>query len=366
MTMPGFPGHNLSAARTSGRQAHNALLPQTLIRLASIFACLLLLAGTALAQQYTIKFATLAPDGSTWMNVLKEYDQAIRKESGGRMGFRMYPGGVQGDEINVLRKIKLGQLHSAGITGNGMTTVAPEVRILDSPFLFRSYQEADTVLQLLDGEFTKAIQDGGYVLLGWAEVGFVYIFTNTPVRVPADMKRVKMWMWEGDPVAEAAFKALGIDPISLSITDVPTSLQTGLIDGIYTSPMAAIALQWFTRVKYMLDQPLAYASGATIISKKKFDELPPDLQEVLTRNGRLYMKKLTALTRQEAVRSVETLKKNGIQIIEPPSQDAVKQYEDLGDRARRLLVGKLYPQSLLSKVEATLQEIRKRQETRAK
>ncbi len=354
--------------RTHTRQSSPAKARTRRFRQGTAAMLVWLLCSTVPApgQQYTIKFATLAPEGSTWMNVMKEYDQAIRKESGGRLGFRIYPGGVQGDEIDVLRKIKLGQLQSAGITGNGMTTIAPEVRILDSPFLFRSYAEADKTVETFDKEFTKAIENGGYVLLGWAEVGFVYIFTNTPVRAPEDMKRVKMWMWAGDPIAEAAFKALGVDPIALSITDVPTSLQTGLIDGMYTTPMAAIALQWFTRVKFMLDQPLADASGATIISKKKFDELPPDLQEILVRNGRSYMKKLTALTRQENTRSIDILKKNGIQIIEPPSADAVKQYEELGRQARRLLVGKLFSQELLSKVEATVIDFRNHQSATGK
>ncbi len=311
------------------------------------------------AQEYTIKFATLAPEGSAGMIVMREYDQAVRKESGGRLGFKIYPGGIQGDEINVLRKIKLGQLQSAGVTGNGLTTIAPEVRVLDAPFLFHSYDEADEVLKVYDKEFRQALEKGGYVLLGWAEVGFVYVFTNTPVRMPEDMKRVKMWTWEGDPIAEAAFKALSVDPIPLSITDVPTSLQTGLIDGVYTSPLYLIALQWFTRVKYMLDQPLADVSGATIISKKAFDALPADLQEILLRNGKIYMRKLTELTRQENAKSIQTLKQHGIQVIEPPSAEAKAQYEEIGVRARQYLIGKLFSQQFLTSVQSTVEQYRK-------
>lgn len=313
----------------------------------------------AFGQEHTIKFATLAPEGSAGMIVMREYDEAVRKESGGRLGFKIYPGAIQGDEINVLRKIRLGQLQSAGVTGNGLTTIAPEVRILDGPFLFHSYAEADEVVRVYDKEFRAALEKGGYVLLGWTEVGFVYVFTNTPVRVPEDMRRVKMWTWQGDPIAEAAFKALSVDPIPLSITDVPTSLQTGLIDGVYTSPLYLIALQWFTRVKYMLDQPLADVSGAAIISKKVFDTLPPDLQEILLRNGKKYMRKLTELTREENAKSIQTLKERGIQIIEPPSAAAVAQYEEIGKRARQYLVGKLFSQDFLSKVEATVLEYRK-------
>lgn len=310
------------------------------------------------AQQYIIKFATVAPEGSTWMNVMKEYDQAIRKESSGRLGFKMYPGGVQGDEKDLLRKIKLGQLQSAGVTGNGLTTVAPKARILDSPFLFKSYDEVDNIYKIFYKEFNQAFEENGFVNLGWAEVGFVYIFTNTPIKTTDDMKGVKMWMWEGDPIAEKAFSALGIHPIPLSITDVLTSLQTRLIDGVYTSPLAAIVLQWFSRVKFMLDVPLADASGAVILSKKKFDELPPDLQEILLRNGKKYMQKLTQQSRLDNAKSIETLKKNGITVIRPPSDKAVASYDEIGKQARRALVGKLFPEELLNRVENAVAEYR--------
>lgn len=292
------------------------------------------------------------------MNVMREYDQAIRKESGGHLGFKMYPGGVQGDEKDLLRKIKLGQLQSAGVTGNGLTTVAPKARILDSPFLFKSYDEVDNIYKKFDEEFNQAFEENGFVNLGWAEVGFVYIFTNTPIKTTDDMKGVKMWMWEGDPIAEKAFNALGIHPIPLSITDVLTSLQTRLIDGVYTSPLAAIVLQWFSRVKYMLDVPLADASGAVVLSKKKFDELPPDLQEILLRNGKKYMQKLTQQSRLDNAKSIETLKKNGITIVSPPSDKAIASYEEIGKQARRALVGKLFPEELLNRVENAVAEYR--------
>ncbi len=308
------------------------------------------------AQQYTIKFATLAPEGSTWIQVMKEYDQAIRKESGGRLGFKIYPGGVQGDEKDVLRKIKLGQLQSAGVTGNGLTTIAPRARILDSPFLFKSYGEVDYVYKNFEKEFNQAFEENGFINLGWSEVGFVYVFTNTPVKTQADLKKVKMWMWEGDPVAEATFRALDIHPIPLSIADVLTSLQTKLIDGVYTTPLAALGYQWFTRVKYMLNIPLADAAGAIVISKKKFDELPTDLQEILLRNGKHYMRKLTELIRKDT--SIETLKKNGVTVIEPPSREELARYDDVGKRGRRLLAGKLYSEDLLNRVEKAIADYR--------
>jgi TRAP-type C4-dicarboxylate transport system substrate-binding protein len=325
---------------------------------------LFLIASSAAAQEYIIKFATLAPEGSTWMNVMHEFDQAVRTESSGMLGFKIYSGGVQGDEIQVLRKIKLGQLHGAGITGVGITSIAPAARIFDSPFLFKSYSEVDYIADKYRNELNQAFEKGGFVHLGWAEVGWTYVFTNTPVSTPADFKHVKMWMWEGDPVAEAMFQAMDIAPIPLSVTDVLTSLQTKMIDGVYSPPLALIAMQWFSRVKYMLNAPLADATGAAVIAKKKFDELPPRLQEILLRNGRIYMAKLTRLSREDNARALETLKQSGITIVDPPSAQAVQTYEEMGARGRKILTGKLYSEDLLRRVESDLAEYRHTNKTR--
>ncbi len=313
---------------------------------------------TLFAQQYTIKFATIAPEGSTWMNVMKEYDAAIRKESGGRLGFKIYAGGVQGDEKTVLRKIRVNQLQSGGFTGVGMGEIAPKVRILDSPFLVRDEGEIDMLYKEFGNEFERAFEDGGYVLLGWAEVGFVHVFTSTPIRKSEDLRGIKMWTWEGDPIAETAFRTLGINPIPLSFTDVMTSLQTGLIDAFYTTPYAAIALQWYTRVKYMVDVPLADAAGSVLVSKRFYDQLPKDLQEILLRNGRLYISKLTQMSRKDNKDAVVELKKRGITVLTANERD-LQEYIEVGNRSRRALVGKLYSEEFLDRVEKAIADYRK-------
>ncbi len=327
------------------------------MRRAILFFGMCFLASHLVAQEFTIKFATLAPEGSTWITVMKEYDQAIRKESGGRLGFKIYPGGVAGDEKDVIRKIRLGQFQSAGITGVGIGEIAKSARILDAPFLFKNSDEVDYILQQYDGELRKDFEAGGYELLGWAEVGFVYVFTNAPVNKVSDMRNVKMWQWEGDPVAEATFSAFGINPIQLSITDVLTSLQTGLINGMYTSPLAGVSLQWCTATKYMLDFPLTNASGAVVISKREFDKMPPDLQGILLRNGKLLMRKLTEQSRKDNIKSLEVLKKNKI-IFTRPAASEVSQYEEIGKNARRLMVGKLFSADLLARVEKSVADFR--------
>lgn len=327
-------------------------------RLSFSAALLLVLFSPLRSQEHTIKFATIAPEGSTWMTQMRAYDQAIRKESGGKLGFKIYPGGVQGEDKDVLKKIRIGQIHSAGFTGVGLGEIAPKVRILDSPFLFKDYGEVDFIYEKFQKEFEDSFLDGGYVLLGWAEVGFVYVFTNTAVQTVADMKGVKMWMWEGDPVAEATFKAFGISPIPLSVVDVLTSLQTGLINGAYVSPYAAVALQWHTRVKYMMGVPLADACGAVVISRKKFDSLPADLQEILLRNGRKFMRDLTLKSREENAAAIGTLKKSGITITDVSSPKTIEEYGKFGKKAREALVGRLYDEKFLTRVETEIQNFR--------
>lgn len=317
-----------------------------------------LLLATSSSQQYVIKFATIAPEKTTWHNAMKEYDAALRKESGGRLGFQIYAGGVLGDEKTVLRKIRVGQLHAGGFTGVAIGEIAPRVRILDSPFLAHSYDEMDYLYKQFDKEFEQAFLQGGFVLLGWAEVGFVHLFTNTPINKPDDLKRIKLWTWEGDPVAEAAFRALGVSPIPLAFPDVLTSLQTGLINAFYSTPYAAISLQWHVRAKYMVETPISDASGAVLLAKSFFDKLPPDLQEILIRNGRIYLSKLTQLAREDNKKSIDLLRKAGL-TIQKVDEKELPHYIEAGKRARRMLVGKLYSEELLNSVEKAIDDFRK-------
>lgn len=328
------------------------------IRRACLAAAAALLSALPLpAQQFTIKFATLAPEGSTWIKVMREFDAAVREESGGRLGFKLYPGGVAGDEKDVVRKIRLGQYGGGGFTGVGIGEVAKKVRILDAPLLFKSYDEVEFIQQKYDAEFDQALEDGGFVLLGWAEVGFVYVFSSKLVATFSDLKALKPWMWEGDPIAQSAYQAIGVSPVPLSITDVMTSLQTGMIDTVYSSPYALVALQWFTRVRYAMSQPLADALGAAIISKKIYDSLPGDLQTILMTNSKKFISRVTASSRQDNAKAIETLKQRGMKFVPAPKEISTE-FDTIGSRARELLVGNLFPRSFLDDVESSLRTYR--------
>jgi TRAP-type C4-dicarboxylate transport system substrate-binding protein len=311
--------------------------------------------------QTKIRFATVAPEGSTWMKVMREYTKAVEDATNNEIKFKVYPGQVAGDEKDVLRKIRIGQLDSGGFTGVGLGEILPEVRIMDSPFLFKSYEEVDYVAEQFFDYFSKKFEEKGFILLGWAEVGFVYVFTNKPINALEDMNGVKMWMWEGDPIAESTFRAFNISPIPLSITDVLTSLQTNLINGVYISPYACTVVQWHTKVKYMLDLPLADSNGAILISKKKFSKLSDSQQEKLKKLSREYFGQLTLMSRKDNKESLELLKETGITFTTIDDQNKIDSFYESGKSARRDLIGKLYDEDFLLKVEGMLDKFRSEQ-----
>jgi TRAP-type C4-dicarboxylate transport system substrate-binding protein len=312
-------------------------------------------------KRHLIKFATLAPEGSTWMKVMRDFARSVKEKTGGQVRFRIYPGGVQGDEKDVVRKIRIGQLHSAGFTGVGLGEILPEVRILELPFLFLKEGEVDFAHEKIDPRLIKDFDKKGYVLLGWAEVGLVHLFSKRPIKNKADLKSAKLWAWDGDPLAKAYFEALDLSPISLSVTDVLTSLQTGLIDTVYASPLGAIALQWFTKVKYMTRLPVSNATGAVLVSKRIFNRLSPEQQSVLKAEGKRHFGRLIRLSREENRQAIQEIQKEGVELLPMPSPKDLQDFLDVGRSTWNRLSGKLFPPDLLAEVLSALSEYRKTQ-----
>ncbi|MFC1558603.1 TRAP transporter substrate-binding protein DctP [candidate division KSB1 bacterium] len=325
----------------------------------AVFSIMIFFQIEVAARGTVIKFATLATEGTTWMNVMKELNEDLKKNTNGEVSFKFYPGSAFGDEKDVLRKMRFGQVHSAGITGMGLGEIVKETRVLELPYLFNNYDEIDYIKEKFFDRFAKRFGEKGYVLLGWAEVGFVYIFTRDKVNNFDDMIKLnRMWVWEGDPLAESTFREVGINPVQLPITDVFTSLQTGLVDGFYTSPLAALALQWFTKVNYMIEEPLTNSTGALLITKKIFNKLTPEQQNIFKEKCRSYMKKLVRLSREDNVKSIETLKSRKIEVVSLPDEAKAK-LREIGKSVQKELTGILYSEELLIEVLSALEEYRK-------
>jgi len=324
----------------------------------AVLTAAVLAAAAAPSSALTIKFATLAPEGTDAMKTVRAIDREIQERTQGNVKFKIYSGGRQGDEKDIVRKIRVGQLHAGGFTGVGLGEIAPEVRILDAPWLFRDHAEVDHVYKTFSKDFEEAFDERGYVLLGWTEVGFVHILSNTPVRKIDDLKELKAWVWEGDPIAEAAYSVLGVHPIPLSITDVNTSLQTGLIDSVYAAPLYAIALQWHEKTKFIYSLQMANASGAVLISKKRFERLSDEQKAIVREVSARRLQALNKRTREENRKAIDVLKKQGLTLTDPASPDEYRKHEEAGVKARRELVGRLFSKELLERVEGALKDFR--------
>ena len=278
---------------------------------------LLTFSRAGIADTYTLKFATLMPTGTAWSKIFDDWIKEVEKKSVGRIRFKMYSGGVMGDEPDVLRKIRKGQLHGGMFTGYGIGRIYSPARVLEMPFLFKDINESDYVREQIMPELETGFRDNGFELLGWPEVGFIHFFSTKPITSVDDIKQRRIWLWQGDPLGEAFFKAAKVDPIPLSIMDVYTQLSArhGSIDTVYTSTFGAIALQWYSKLKYATHIPLTNAIGGVVISSRFFNKLPPDLQRLLKSTGKEMSDAIRLNAREENRKSIEILKNNGIEFL---------------------------------------------------
>lgn len=320
---------------------------------------LMLLISPAHAEEtYVLKFATLAPQGSTWMNIIADWATKVEKESQGRLKFKLYSGGVSGDEPDVLRKIRFGQLHGGAMTGHGIGYIYSPARVLEIPFLFRSYDEVDHVRAQLMPGIREGFRKNGFELLGWMEVGFIQLFSQEPIYSLEDMRKRRIWLWQGDPLGKAFFAAGGISPIPLPITEVYTSLATGLIDTTIAPPLGAIALQWFSKTPYMTSIPVMDGIGGLLVARKFYESLPPDLQQLLLRTGAEASGRLLVETRRDNEKSLKVLKDHGV-IFTNEWKDSDAVLHDLRDRAAAALARDGYiPSDLYTRTRQELDRYR--------
>lgn len=312
----------------------------------------------AWARPTVIKVALVTPDGSTWTETLKEMARDVKKQTGGQVDFKIYAGGVSGGELDVLRKMRANRIHAAGFSGVGLGVVLPEVRVLEAPLLFNSYQEVDTVKEALFDEFGAAFEKKGFVLLGFAEAGFVYFFSSQPIGGADAMHSLKMWTWKGDPVAETFLKSFGIPTYPLNLADVNTGLETGMIDSFYSPPLAAIAFQWYTRVKYMLDYPMVNSTGALLMNRQLFERLDAGQQQILRTTVKKYARKLVELTRKENAAALGELKSSGIEPVSP-NAGQIAVFKANAQKTYQQNIPEIYSQALFDRVQEILNAYRR-------
>lgn len=313
--------------------------------------------GGAAHAQTTLKIATLAPEGSSWMVQFHEWGKNVEDHTGGKLKVKFFAGGAAGDERDAVRKMRLGQLNGAAVTAIGLGLINSEVRVLELPMLINNYEELDYVRNKLDGELRQKFIDKGYVLLAWGDVGPVHIFSNTPLKTKADLASTKMWAWVDDALVKALFQQLGVNGVPLGVPDVLPSLQTGLINAAYGSPLSTFALQWYTRLKYMTSLHITQAIGATVITKKQFDALPPDVQKTLLADSKEFETKLLKVLRADNDKAVQQMKNAGLQVVESPP-DMVKEFTAQAVAVRPKLEPSVYSHEWRMKVEKLIADYR--------
>jgi TRAP-type C4-dicarboxylate transport system substrate-binding protein len=326
-------------------------------RIAFALALMVLSAGGAARAQTVFKIATLAPEGSSWMTQFHEWSKNVEEHTGGKIKIKFFAGGTAGDERDAVRKMRLGQLNGAAVTAIGLGLINSEVRVLELPMLINSYDELDYVRNKLDTELRKKFEEKGYVLLAWGDVGPVHIFSNVQLKNKADLAQTKMWAWVDDALVKALFSQLGVNGVPLGVPDVLPSLQTGLINACYGSPLSTLALQWFTKVKYMTSLHITYALGAAVITKKAYDSLAPDVQKTLMEDSREFQGKLLKTLRADNEIALQKMKQAGLQVVESPPE-MVKQFTEQAAAVRTKLEPSVYSHDWRMKIEKLVADFR--------
>lgn len=330
--------------------------------LKAFLAALCLCASGALhaADAYVLKFATLAPQGSTWMKAFDAWGRELATKSQGRLTIKFYPGGISGDEPDMLRKIRFGQLQGAALSGHGIGEIFPPARILETPFLFRDHGEIDAVRARIQPVIDTGFRNNQYELIAWMEVGNIHFFSSKPLASLDEFSRRRIWQWQGDRFIDAFFNANGWSSVALPITEVYTGLSTGLVDTVISTPLASIALQWAGKTPYMSTQPMATGIGAVVVSNKFFAGLPPDLQALLKSTGGPLSEKLIADTRRDDMKALAVLEKS-TQPMQGLQKISIAEQVRLSRKAVDALEAKSYLHAELNQqVDAALASYRSR------
>lgn len=293
------------------------------MRKLTLIGLVILLAGQATAAT-TLKLATQLPDGTAWMKAFREAGDQIEAQTEGRVQLKFYPGGVMGNDATVMRKIRIGQLHGAALTGGEFARVVPDMKLYSLPFLFRSEEEVEYVRARMDPILREEANAEGFELAGLSGGGFANLYSRSEFSSLQDLQSLKMWLPADDEAASIAFELAGLSPVQLPMSDIYTSLQTGLIDSVASTPTGVIAFQWHTRIKYMSDVPISYLMGTFALSSKALRGLSDADREVVIDTIDELFSSLTSNNKEDNGKARQALEDMGIETIKLSEQDRAK------------------------------------------
>ena len=301
-----------------------------MIRMYALALCAALGWGGAAAAA-SLKIATLAPEGSSWMREMRAAGDAVKTATEGRVELKFFPGGVMGNSDTVLRKIKLGQLNGGAFAASELTAVYPDVAVYGLPFIFADVDAVRRARAAIDPVIKAGFEKSGMVAAGITGGGFIYLMSTRPIATQAEIRGTKVWVPEGDIIGRIAFEEAGITPVSLALGDVYTSLQTGLIETVGNTTTGAVAFQWATKLKYMVDLPVSYTVGILSFDKKSLDRLSAEDRAAVIASVEAAFARLETLNAADDLATRETLKNEGIAIV-PPQQEAAQAWRGVGTR----------------------------------
>src|SRR6266850_1302090 len=276
--------------------------------------------ASAAQETLIVKLGTSAPEGSSWDQIFKEMGEKWRQATDGAVTLRIYPGGVLGDEPDLVRKMRVGQIQAGALTAAGLSAIDPSVAALQIPMMFRSYEELDYVRERLRPMLEKRLLEKDFVVLNWGDAGWVMFFAREPFTTPDDVKRMKLFVWAGDNDAVDLWKTAGFRPVPLPATEILTGLQTGLINAFDTTPLLALSSQWFGLAPHMLDLKWAPLVGATVVSKRTWEKVPREARPVLLKAAEKAGERLKSDIRHANDKAIEAMKSRGLKVIPVSSE----------------------------------------------
>jgi TRAP-type C4-dicarboxylate transport system substrate-binding protein len=270
--------------------------------------------SAALAQPQVVKLATLVPEGSVWDKSMREMGADWSTATQGRVVLRVYPGGVAGDEPDLVRKMRIGQLQAAAVTTAGLANIDPAFNVFNIPMFFTSYPELYATLDKLEPVLKQRLEAKGFVLLAWGHGGWVYFFTKTPVATVDGLRKTKLFVWAGDDQMVSLWKSMGFSPVALAATDIMTALQTNMIDSYPTTPLLGLTLQWYRQTPNMVGIGMAPLVGGLVMTKSAWARIAPaDQQKIMTACGKLEKHLEVEVPRQDTTAVVE-MQKRGLKV----------------------------------------------------
>jgi len=327
-------------------------------RITALIAVISLVASPVPLLAQTLKIATIAPEGSSWMKDMRSGAKAIEEHTEGRVKFKFYGGGVQGNDKQVQRKMRTGQLHGGAFTSGGLNRFQRDADLFSLPMMFNTIEEARYVRGYVEKELRQRLEDAGYVNFGFAAAGFAYMMSNRPMRSLPDLKGQKVWIPEGDPAGYAALQALGIAPVVMPVTDVMTGLQTDLLDSVTVPPVGAVVFQWHTRLKFITDVPVAYVYASLLIDKRAFSRLSPEDQQVVREVMEGIYRKFDQNGVKENSQALEALLDSGLQMAAPNEAEVAQWRGIVGASHRKLASDGVFDLELLDRINSLIEDYR--------